>query len=286
MQAPQFEDRFVAFIDILGFKSMVEASEAGGGRTVGELIGLMEDLGTSQTRDGILANGPSICPESLRLSPHAGFQLTQASDCAIVSTEVSPAGVVQILDHCWTAAMALLRKGVLIRGYVTRGKVHHAGSVVLGSGYHSAYQREQGVTAFRIEVDEVGTPFIEIDPVVQAYVETETDPCVREMTGRMTRSEGGVMAIYPFSRMSHSIMIGGSGRPFDAGEQKAANGRLRDRVQRYRDAIASQATGGSARAASKIRHYLAALDAQLEIADRTDVFIEGLSAPLTPPYRS
>lgn len=278
---PALEDKFVAFIDILGFKAMVEASEAGTGRSVSDLIELMRDLGTAGCKAELQAHGPTICPESRRIAQDVGFEVTQASDCAIVSTEVSPAGLISILDHCWVAAMALLRKGALIRGYITRGRIHHAGPTVLGTGYHSAYHREQGVTAFRIDADEVGTPFIEIDPTVQAYLRADTDPCVREMAGRMTRSHEGVMAIYPFKTMSQGFGIGAG---FDPEREKRSNDNVRRRIQRYRDAIADQPDAKSEKVARKIRHYLAALDAQLVIAGRTDVMIDFLSSPVSPRY--
>ncbi len=50
MSAPRFDERFIAFIDILGFKSMVEASESGSGRPIAELIALMADLGTGESK--------------------------------------------------------------------------------------------------------------------------------------------------------------------------------------------------------------------------------------------
>lgn len=284
MSTPKFEERFIAFIDILGFKSMVEASESGSGRPIAELIALMADLGTAELKAERVGLGRSICPMSDRLTAHAGFEITQASDCAIVSTEISPAGAITILEHCWKAAMALLRKGVLIRGYVTRGSVHHAGSVFLGTGYHSAYQREQGVTAFRLDGEEVGTPFVEIDPVVQDYIRTATDSCVREMTERMTRSAGDVMAIFPFRRLSHSFAIAGQGVRFDPAKEKAANAQMREHIRACRDAIANQPGAATEPVARKIRHYLAALDAQLALADRTDQMIDSLRGSVAPTW--
>ncbi len=64
------------------------------------------------------------------LTPHAGFQLTQASDCAIASTEISPAGAIAILEHCWKAAMALLRNGVLMTPHGSQ-RPYFASSIAL-----------------------------------------------------------------------------------------------------------------------------------------------------------
>ncbi len=97
----------------------------------------------------------------------------------------------------------------------------------------------------------------------------------------MTRSYEGVTAIYPFKTMSHSFGIGAG---FDAEREKRSNENVRRRIQRYRDAIAGQPDAGSEKVARKTRHYLAALDAQLEIADQTDGMIDFLSSPITPNY--
>lgn len=284
MSAPVFEERFVAFIDILGFKEMVERSEAGDGRSVADLIGLMTDLGTPETRVEMVEHGPSICPMSDRMTPHAGFEITQASDCAVVSTEVSPAGAIVLIDHCWRSAVALLRKGVLIRGYITRGTVHHRGSVFLGTGYQSAYKREQGVAAFRLEGDEIGTPFIEIDPVVQAYIRTAFDDCVRKQADRMTKSDGDVMAIYPFKHLSHDFAVAGRGVVFNADREKVSNAVMRDRIRGYRDAILASNATASEKVARKVRHYVAALDAQIAQADRTDEVIDSWAGPAAPSW--
>jgi hypothetical protein len=128
---------------------------------------------------------------------------------------VSPAGVINLVNHCWGAAIMLLTKGVMVRGYITRGRIYHEGSEFYGTGYHEAYQREAGVTAFKQEADEKGTPFVEVDPEVCAYVRDQTDECVREMFGRFTKHDGEVTALFPFKRLVQPIAIGGSGRPFD-----------------------------------------------------------------------
>ena len=45
------------------------------------------------------------------------------------------------------------------------------------------------------------------------YIATQPDTCVKEMAGRMLRTEGGLTAIFPVKRLNHSFMIGGFGMP-------------------------------------------------------------------------
>ena len=108
-----FKDKFIAFVDILGFESKVEAAEAKAGLSGSNLREFCAALGTSEDQANITNYGPTICPESARIRRDIDFQLTQVSDCVIVSAEVSPAGVISLVWHCWGAAIELLTKGVI-----------------------------------------------------------------------------------------------------------------------------------------------------------------------------
>ena len=44
----QFKDKFIGFVDILGFKSMVSAAEQGGRPTLVELLEFRADFGKRQ----------------------------------------------------------------------------------------------------------------------------------------------------------------------------------------------------------------------------------------------
>src|SRR5690606_5277877 len=110
---------------------------------------------------------------------------------------------------CCSAVMGLLALGIMCRGYITRGSIYHNEGQVIGSGYHQAYESEQGVSVFKLEADERGTPFVEVDPIVCNFVKEETDSCVREMFSRMTKKEQGTTAVFPFKRLLHCFTIGG-----------------------------------------------------------------------------
>ena len=172
----------------------------------------------------------------------------------------------------------LLTKGVMVRGYITRGTIHHQGTEFLGSGYQKAYEREGGVTAFKREANEKGTPFVEIDPSVCSYVQGIKDRCVQEMFDRYTRTEGGVTALFPFKMLSHSFTIGGPD-PFDPTKEKQGNDNLRQSLTRMKQQVMQYVDAGNESAVRKARHYLAALDAQITQCDDTDEMIDVLCQP-------
>lgn len=277
---PKYKDKFVAFIDILGFKQFVEQSAAGNGMPLEEILALLEAFGKPQEREHFEQYGPAICPHSKYVERNLDFQLTQISDCVIVSAEVSPAGIINLLSHCTTVVVGFLLKGFMCRGYVTRGPVYHSESQIVGTGYQSAFAGEAGVTAFKKEADEHGTPFVEVDPSVSEYVSHSTDECVQMMYRRMVKSDGDVSAIFPFDRLSHSFAIGGFGVKFDPEKEHRANDVVRSNIHLLKSRIEVRVDPSNPKAVKKARHYLAMLDQQLAVCDRTDEVINSLCRPV------
>lgn len=90
----QFKDKFIAFVDVLGFKSLVESAEAGTSLSLDELLEILEGLASNDQRSTFDKYGPKVCPNSPRIDRSIDFRITQVSDSLIVSSEVSPAGVI------------------------------------------------------------------------------------------------------------------------------------------------------------------------------------------------
>lgn len=206
----EFKEKFVAYIDILGWSRLVENAEAGRGLPLVELLRLLEHLGTGNERSAFEKTGPKWCPRASYQERNLDFQVTQVSDCAIVSAEISRAGAINLLAHCWTTVLQLLDQGIMCRGYVRIGRIYHTERHVIGTGYQGAVTAEKGVNAFKHEADERGTPFVQIDPSVEDYIERCGDPCVKKMYLRMTRTEGGVTAL-SISETQASRCIGATG---------------------------------------------------------------------------
>jgi hypothetical protein len=283
MPAAPFKDKFVAFIDVMGFKSMIEAAERGEGRTLDEIEAILAELARRKDKAFFAEYGPQTCPAAPRLADDLDFEISQTSDCTIVSAEVSPAGIVNLVNHCWAIALTLLAKGVLVRGYITRGSIAHAGERFFGSGYHAALAGEPEVAAFA-RPGEKGTPFIEVDPAVRDYVAAQNEECVREMFGRYVHSDETVTAIFPFKRLAHSFIIAGFRAPaFNAEREKTANANLRNSLEAYKAGLMQHVNPDNDAAMRKVRHYLAALDAQIDVANETDAFIDGLGKRFPRP---
>lgn len=279
MSDTEFKDKFIGFVDILGWKKFVEAAEAGTGMSLTQLREALKELGTPEDEKRFETHGPVICPGSSYVQRNLDFRLKRVSDCVVVSTEVSPAGVINLVGHCWGAVIRLLTKGIMCRGYITRGAVYHTETDIIGSGYQEALDKEDQVTAFKRESDERGTPFVEVDPVICDYVRDRGDQCVKKMFSRYVKQDGKVMALFPFQSFAHSFIIAGFGHAFDAEKEKRSNQNVRLMIEKVKDRVMALVDRSNPSAVSKADHYIAALDAQLVVCKKTDEMITMLNSP-------
>lgn len=273
----QLEDKFIAFVDILGFASAVNRVESGGTLSLHDLRQAIACLGSEGDLQEIREYGPTVCPDSRRVRYDAAFELTQLSDCVVVSAEISPAGVITIIDHCWKVVLRLLQKGLMCRGHIRRGKIFHSGNEFIGAGYQEALSGEQSVTAFKKDADELGTPFVELDTSVSDYVTSSTDSCVREMYGRMVKDDQAVTAVYPFQRIFPQI----GGRATVAEEKRAVEN-IRRMIIKFIEGLRFHVEPSHSKAARKLRHYEEALQEQLRKCDEVEDMLDKLSQPY--PY--
>jgi hypothetical protein len=267
-----FVEKVIGFVDVLGFSNLVEKAESGNGMRLDRLLELLKSLGSPADRDRFVQHGPMMCPQSACNQRDLDFRLTQISDCVVVSSEVSPAGVINLLNHCWSAVIRLLQDGLMCRGYITIGKIYHTDFQVIGTGYQRAYQAERNVAAFRREADDRGTPFVEVDKAVTDYI-TNCDPCVKEMFSRMVKADGGdLVALFPFKRLAHAFVITGN-RPLDTEKERRSNQNVRSIIHRLEDQVRNFVDNDNPAAVRKAEHYLRSLDAQLVVCDRTEAFL-------------
>jgi hypothetical protein len=272
----EFRDKFIGFVDILGFKKLVEAAETGTGMPLHDLLEVLKELGTPEDRKRYEKYGARICPASTYIHRSLDFRVTQISDCVVVSSEVSPAGVINLVHHCWGAVIQLLTKGIMCRGYITRGLVYHKDDQIIGSGYQKAYGKESQVTAFKREADERGTPFVEVDPVVYSYVEDHGDSCVKGLFARYVKTDGEATVLFPFQMLAHTFIIASVGYTCDPQKEKQSDQNMRLIIENARQRVMALVDQSNPSAVSKAEHYIAALDAQLEMCARIDKIIDTL----------
>jgi len=148
--AATYENRFIAYVDILGFENLVNQSEETSDPSLESLLDLTRKLGSSE--------------DNVRYA-QSGLRVTQVSDCVVVSSEVSPAGIINLLQHCFETSINLLMVGRLCRGYATRGNIFHADRQFMGSGYMKAYRSTE---------KSGGAPFIKM-----------INPCAHTLRGKV-----------------------------------------------------------------------------------------------------
>lgn len=259
----EFQDKFIGFVDILGFKSLIEHAEAGEGMSLAEINKAVSQLGSESDRCTIQTHGPTICPMASRNSDDLDFQIAQASDCVIVSTEVSPSGAITLIFHCWGAVFGLLKYGLMCRGHIRRGNIYHKGQHFYGSGYQESIKLEKVVSAFKRHKDEQGTPFVEIDNSVSDYIRRSEDKCVREMFSRLVEESNDVCAIFPFKRLTQSV-----GGDFSPAEWRKHAQVIRKGILKLKDRLFLYVDKKNPKAIRKLEHYEIALDAQLDACDQ------------------
>lgn len=273
-----YSNKFIAFVDILGFKQMVEAS-AKDESMLDRLIEMTDVLGIHSELSHHEVFGPITCPCAPYIQKDLDFRVTQISDCVVISSEISPSGLINLVSGCWKISVRLLQSGILCRGFVTAGKVYHTESQIIGPAYQAAYESESTVTAFRRMADEKGTPFIELDDEVSRYVADQKDECVKTMFERFTSFDGSKYAVFPFKALDHEFSFGGASGEVQYDEDRRGVDVIRGWIADMKRLVLESCEAGGPRAAVKAQHYLDALDRQLVELDRIEEMILFMQQP-------
>jgi hypothetical protein len=120
-----YKDRYVAFLDLLGFKAQVERAE----RNPEERIRLHEIL--KLVRDTIGGN------------PYIGLRLNYFSDCMIISADRTAPGLWEMFQSVFTLSFNLLQYDVMVRGGLTAGGAYHGNDFLYGTAVNRAYCLER-----------------------------------------------------------------------------------------------------------------------------------------------
>ena len=280
MTTLQFTEKFIAFLDVVGWKSHVRASEEKSGLSLSELSEILTDLGTDDDRKQFEQFGPIICPEAPYIKRNIDFCITCVSDSVLISTEISPAGPHQshfpLLDGLFQIA---IEGSHVPRLHQKRPDLPYLRTANRHRPLSDVVELEKQVSIFKNDVDEKGTPFIEVDAEVVQYVENQPDRCVKEMFSRMTKSEDDLTAIFPFQRLNHSFTIGGSGKAFDPDEERESLNIIRGWIHKMKEQVQRHIDLSDETALRKGDHYIRILDAQLAECAYTEQMIERLTEP-------
>lgn len=157
MSDRSFDDRFVAFVDILGFRNLVAKMEEDR-----ELFEMVRDalktirgqaqrfreyrVKLAQSHKAIIANGKGP------LTPTSDLQMTAFSDCYVISDNSS---AWHVLAGVQALGSNMLARGIVCRGAVVHGFAYHRHGVLFGPAVIDAYLLESRVAKYpRILVTE------------------------------------------------------------------------------------------------------------------------------------
>lgn len=153
MSVAGYEERYCLFLDILGFQSHVEdtLSLAQGAKrpmTFQKLRGTLQAVTAgTQYKDSVLVEG-GLLPTSR--------QVSQFSDHIVVSylkNEPFGSGVTSIILDVHSLQLSLIRKGILLRGAITVGRLFHDEDHVFGPALNEAVCLEKLANYPRVILD-------------------------------------------------------------------------------------------------------------------------------------
>lgn len=271
-----FKRKIVAFVDVLGFSSLVKRAEAEDGVTLEIILESLEKMRAREISSQIVEHGPVLCPGSESFEKNLDYVLTQVSDSIVISCEATPVGALNLVNHCVSIVFRALRCNLLCRGYITVGSVYHSGRNVIGSAYMRAAKMEPTVTVFAESDNECGTPFVEIDPEIIALVRAGDDGCLWKMLKRCILTDGALYAVNPFRGLLYMSDLRND-RTYE--QCKRENDLIRQDICKLINMAAGYISKDNERAMHKFRYYKAALDKLLAECDEVDRNIDMLYSP-------
>lgn len=266
----EFRNKFIGFVDILGWKNLVERAEAKTDVTLDDLVSYVQAFTTSKTTDPNTTYQHTICPYSKSLSSNLNldFQKTQVSDCAILSCEKSPAGIIALIKECHAISYNLLCHGIMCRGYIVTGKVLHEGNKIIGTGYQYALDMEA----------KFGIPFVGIDSKVDDFVADHTDSCVQRTYSNLVLKNKDFIALFPFRDISDSFIIGSfMGIPFDVEKYKNSNKKNRVFIEKIMKLLIKHTDIENKKAVEKTKVYIQEIIKELIGTRETDDLLNELN---------
>ena len=122
-----YTERYVAFADILGFTNIVkETASACSPKRQEALVAALAEAGSYH---------PSVNDDD-------DFQFQTFSDSIVMSSAPTTSALIHIFGSLIDLSINLLRAGLLIRGAVARGQLHHKQNIMFGPAFLEAYSIE------------------------------------------------------------------------------------------------------------------------------------------------
>jgi hypothetical protein len=264
MSTLRSKEKFVGFVDILGFSKQVEWREHDNELSIEDLLKASDALGSDKDKRDMEIDGPTLCPQAEKIARDVDFQLTQISDCVIVSAEISPSGALALVYHCWKAVLNLMIQGFMCRGHIRRGYIYHDGRRFIGTAFQDAYRAEREVVAFRGDDKESGTPYVELDASIADYILGCGDDCVIEQFKDLTIDDEGTYVLFPFPQF---VRISQPGPNTTLHGLRRDINLIKNQIQAVIGTVENNLDPSDAKVWRKGQHYINALKRERERAE-------------------
>lgn len=136
-----YSERYVAFVDILGFSDIVRNSEHSP-HQASALVGVLERI-RARSLGGA---GDDLFG--------VDFKVQSFSDTIVLSDKVAESGLKWLLYSVEELTLDLLAQGILTRGGIAKGLMYHSEGVAFGPAFLNAYYLESTIANYpRVVVD-------------------------------------------------------------------------------------------------------------------------------------
>ena len=151
----RYEERFCLFLDLMGFKEIVDQSVVpeskpltlGRNHPAGGIYFSLKQIASSLKYKSVIVGAKSSLKPSSRV-------VTQFSDSVVVSYLADEAnGLDDMLYDVLHLQLQLIHRGLLIRGAITKGALHHDNDFVFGPALNEAAEFEKLAMYPRVIVD-------------------------------------------------------------------------------------------------------------------------------------
>jgi hypothetical protein len=162
------EERFVAFIDILGFTDIIKQIEKHNTKDNPELArikSILSFMNEETTDPNYAADLPIyVKTENGIIEKELGDpRLTYVSDCIIISAEPTLEGFKGLSRKIHKITADLAYDGIFCRGAISKGLLFHHDKILFGSAYIKAFKLEEEVAKYpRVIIDPDIIDFFEL----------------------------------------------------------------------------------------------------------------------------
>jgi hypothetical protein len=132
---PTYQERYCAFVDILGFRELIDSLDQGS-MNFGRLRALLQKVQDPY-------RGPPDAPFG-----DSDFRAQCISDAVALSANPNPNGLQHLFFVLEQLSLDLLFEGYLLRGAIVKGPLYHDDRMVFGKALIDAYQLESEVVRY------------------------------------------------------------------------------------------------------------------------------------------